>query len=161
MTGRAPRRPPRATLAVLAITLATSGCATAPPPPAGRPIASASASSGWAEGYYAAAVRAIGTRDYPAALEALQAAHAASPRDPRVLNAFGVVYDKLGRFDLSARYYDAALGLDASSSVIGANMSYSRVLRRAAERARRCPGPPSGDPGAAPAQQDRRPPCEV
>ena len=29
--------------------------------------------------------------------------------DIRVLNAFGVVYDKLGRFDLSARYYDEAM----------------------------------------------------
>ncbi|MGH6966479.1 MAG: hypothetical protein ACREE0_18515, partial [Phenylobacterium sp.] len=57
------------------------------------------------DGYYTGAVAAISRRDYAAALDLLQAARARNPRDVRVLNAFGVVYDKLGRFDLSARYY--------------------------------------------------------
>ena len=41
--------------------------------------------------------------NYGRALEYLQAAKAKDPRNVRALNALGVVYDKLGRFDLSAR----------------------------------------------------------
>src|SRR5215472_6144315 len=55
--------------------------------------------------YYSGAVRAIETRDYAQALEYLQTARSIAPEDVRVINAFGVVYDKLGRFDLSRRYY--------------------------------------------------------
>ncbi len=56
-------------------------------------------------GYYESAVNAINGRHYALALDYLQAARAAKADDVRVLTAFGVVYDKLGRFDLSARYY--------------------------------------------------------
>ena len=50
------------------------------------------------DSYYASATAAIGRRDYAEALELLQAARErASPDDVRVLNAFGVIYDKLGR----------------------------------------------------------------
>ena len=59
-------------------------------------------------GYYENAVTAINARHYALALEYLQAARAQKPDDVRVLTAFGVVYDKLGRFDLSARYYAQA-----------------------------------------------------
>ena len=49
---------------------------------------------------YARAVKAIEERDYGLALEVLQLAKDARQDDPRVLSAMGVVYDKLGRFDL-------------------------------------------------------------
>ena len=50
--------------------------------------------------YYSGAVRAIEARDYAQALDYLQAGRGIAPADVRVINAFGVVYDKLGRFDL-------------------------------------------------------------
>ncbi|HEY3811664.1 MAG TPA: LytR C-terminal domain-containing protein [Caulobacteraceae bacterium] len=81
------------------------------------------------DGLYADAVKAIDRRDYGNALELLQAARDRTPEDVRVLNAFGVVYDKLGRFDLSGRYYAQAAALDPGSSIVANNESYSRVLQ--------------------------------
>ncbi|MBN9590181.1 MAG: hypothetical protein BGN85_11400 [Alphaproteobacteria bacterium 64-11] len=78
--------------------------------------------------YYQGAVKAILRRDYATALDYLQAARAADPQDVPTLNAFGVVYDKLGRFDLSRRYYAQAVARDPSSRVVAANMVYSRML---------------------------------
>jgi hypothetical protein len=101
-----------------------------------RPILRASSTPGLREdGYYASAKTAIGRRDYGRALDLLQAARALKPDDVRVLNAFGVVYDKLGRFDLSARYYAEALALDPGSPVLANNMAWSVVLRGRSEPA--------------------------
>lgn len=153
-------------LATLVAALAAAACATEPRAVArfdlSAVITSAKTPSGRSEAYYAAAVQAIGRRDYPAALETLQAANAATPGDLRVLNAFGVVYDKLGRFDVSARYYAAALALDPTSRVVRANMAYSHELGRKAgmsfeDRAGRAPG----DCHIRRADQDGRPACEV
>ena len=84
-------------------------------------------------GYYASAVAAIDRRDYAKSLDLLQAARTRTPGDVKVLNAFGVVYDKLGRFDLSARYYAQAKTLDAASPILAANLAYSAELRQRAE----------------------------
>jgi len=78
---------------------------------------------------YADAVRAIDQRDYGAALDLLQAARDRRADDVRVLNAFGVVYDKLGRFDLSSRYYAQAQALDPGSPIIRQNLAYSALLQ--------------------------------
>jgi len=78
---------------------------------------------------YASAAHAIEVRDYSAALDYLQAARERKADDVRVLNAFGVVYDKLGRFDLSARYYAQAQALDPSSPIIAQNLAYSALLQ--------------------------------
>ena len=80
-------------------------------------------------GYYERAVTAINDRRYALALEYLQAARNQKADDVRVLTAFGVIYDKLGRFDLSARYYGQAAALDPKSRVIAADMDYSRRLQ--------------------------------
>jgi hypothetical protein len=53
------------------------------------------------------------------------------PDDPRVLSAMGVVYDKLGRFDLSGRYYDAAEKADPGSKVVAIDRRYSEYLQQA------------------------------
>lgn len=82
-----------------------------------------------ADSYYEAARSAIDRRDYATALELLQAARARNDHDIRVLNAFGVVYDKLGRFDLSARYYAQAKAIDAQSPIVNANLAYSDLLQ--------------------------------
>jgi hypothetical protein len=80
-------------------------------------------------GYYESAVNAINGRHYALALDYLQAARAAKPDDVRVLTAFGVVYDKLGRFDLSARYYAQAATLDPKSTIITQDLDYSHRLQ--------------------------------
>ena len=79
---------------------------------------------------YAHAVTALEQRDYGLALDVLQMARETRPDDPRVLSAMGVVYDKLGRFDLSARYYDLAEKADPGSKVVAADRAYSQLLRR-------------------------------
>jgi tetratricopeptide (TPR) repeat protein len=79
--------------------------------------------------YYSAAVRAIEARDYAQALDYLQTARAIAAEDVRVINAFGVVYDKLGRFDLSRRYYAQAKALDPTSKVVDNNLAYSERLQ--------------------------------
>jgi tetratricopeptide (TPR) repeat protein len=82
---------------------------------------------------YADAIKAIEHRDYASALDLLQLARARRSDDPRVLTAMGVIYDKLGRFDLSARYYDLAEAADPGSRVVAIDRLYSQRLQRAAE----------------------------
>lgn len=78
---------------------------------------------------YANAVAAIDRRDYARALELLQIARQQNAGDVRVLNAMGVIYDKLGRFDLSGRYYAEAAKVDPNSPIVQANLAYSRRLQ--------------------------------
>lgn len=78
---------------------------------------------------YQDAKRAIEARDYASALDLLQLAKQRSPNDSRVLNALGVLYDKLGRFDLSSRYYKQALAAHPDSPAVLANMQYSQKLQ--------------------------------
>jgi hypothetical protein len=86
---------------------------------------------------YHKAVAALSARDYGGALDFLQQARQYRADDPRVFNALGVVYDKLGRFDLSARYYAQAQGLDPGSEIVRSNLRYSQLLQhsRAGEAA--------------------------
>jgi tetratricopeptide (TPR) repeat protein len=86
------------------------------------------------ENTYRSAAKAIDDRDYALALEYLQAARERQPHDVRVLNAFGVVYDKLGRFDLSARYYAQARAVEPHSTIVLANIAYSRALQGLTKR---------------------------
>jgi hypothetical protein len=79
--------------------------------------------------FYGDAVAAINRRDYARALDLLQTARAHAPQDARVLNAFGVVYDKLGRFDLSQRYYAEAQTADPASRIVAENLAYSKALQ--------------------------------
>lgn len=79
---------------------------------------------------YDNATRAIRARDYGKALDLLQLARQSAPDDARVLNALGVVYDKLGRFELSARYYQLASAADPASPIVASNIRYSAYLRR-------------------------------
>jgi hypothetical protein len=121
----------RATILLLALLAAAGGC-TMISPPAIDPVLSQPAtdiSRPEEDGYYRSAVTAIDVRNYARALDFLQAARQRRPDSVPVLNAFGVVYDKLGRFDLSARYYAQARALDPNSPVIQANMAYSAALQ--------------------------------
>ncbi len=80
---------------------------------------------------YNHAVKAIEDRDYGLALDILQMAKESRPDDPRVLTAMGVVYDKLGRFDLSARYYTLAEQVDPGSKVVALDRAYSEQIQHA------------------------------
>jgi tetratricopeptide (TPR) repeat protein len=129
-------RPSIHRLTGLALILALAGC-VAPPRLAHwapiRPVSSADVHRFAPEdGYYASAKAAIGRRDYAQALELLQAARAMRRDDVRILNAFGVVYDKLGRFDLSERYYAQARALDPASTILANNIAYSQTLQTSA-----------------------------
>ena len=82
------------------------------------------------ERLYRSAVSAIEDRDYGLALERLHFARERSPQDVRVLNALGVTYDKLGRFDLSTRFYAEASAVAPDSPVVTANLAYSHLMQR-------------------------------
>lgn len=108
--------PDRADKPELAVRVAELPAAAAAPDPVAR--------------LYQAAVGAIEERDYGRSLELLQLARERAPNDARVLNALGVTYDKLGRFDLSARYYAEAAKAAPDSPVVAANMAYSQLIQR-------------------------------
>jgi hypothetical protein len=78
---------------------------------------------------YRSAVAAIDARDYGLALDRLQLARQQAPNDVRVLNAMAVVYDKLGRFDLSTRFYAEAEQVAPGSPIVEANLAYSKTLQ--------------------------------
>jgi len=80
---------------------------------------------------YADAVKAIDNRNYGEAIDLLTVARDAHPSDARVLTAMAVVYDKLGRFDLSDRYYAQADKADPGSRIVALDRRYSMILRGA------------------------------
>ncbi|MGE5502485.1 MAG: LytR C-terminal domain-containing protein [Ignavibacteriales bacterium] len=90
---------------------------------------SAVAQEGAADRAYRAAVAAIDARDYGLALDRLQLARQEAPNDVRVLNAMAVIYDKLGRFDLSTRFYAEAEQAAPGSPIVEANLAYSKTLQ--------------------------------
>ncbi len=126
-------RLPRASILALALLVGLGGCALMPHRTRMVQVRPAPATLGAQverdEGFYQDAAAAISRRDYARALELLQAARARKADDVRVLNAFAVVYDKLGRFDLSARYYVQAQALDPQSAVLRNNLAYSLALQ--------------------------------
>ena len=123
-------------LVFLPMALATGGLAACASMLGGeqvkiRPVDTLSAlSSTPQDSLYESAVGAINAREYARALDYLQAAKAKDPRNVKALNALGVVYDKLGRFDLSARYYAQAQAIEPHSPIVAENQGYSRILQR-------------------------------
>lgn len=81
------------------------------------------------DAYYASAKTSIVNGRYALAIEQLRAARERDPRDERVMNALGVAYDKLGRFDLSQRYYAEAAAIAPGSEFVRHNMAYSQRLQ--------------------------------
>jgi len=95
-----------------------------------RPVEHLSAATaGQHDPLYESAVTAINARDYARALDYLQELRARDPRNVKALNALGVVYDKLGRFDLSARYYGQAQAVEPGSRIVAQNLDYSKNLQ--------------------------------
>ncbi|MDB5460974.1 MAG: hypothetical protein JWO72_2715 [Caulobacteraceae bacterium] len=79
---------------------------------------------------YGQAVRAIRAGDFATALDLLQMARVRGGDPAATANAMGVVYDKLGRFDLSRRYYALAAQADPGSKIVEGNQQYSALLQR-------------------------------
>ena len=123
-------------LVFLPMTLATAGLAACASLMEGdtvkvRPVESKpTQASAQHDPLYESAVVAINERDYGRALDYLQAAKDKNPGNVKILNALGVVYDKLGRFDLSARYYAQASAIEPDSKIVAENRGYSQVLQR-------------------------------
>jgi hypothetical protein len=116
-------------IAVCVAGVTAAGCLATSRPVKVTEVRTPSAPASKIDLYYGGSVRAIEARDYAQALDYLQAARAIAPDDVRVINAFGVVYDKLGRFDLSRRYYAQAKALDPTSRVVENNLAYSERLQ--------------------------------
>ncbi|OJU09367.1 MAG: hypothetical protein BGN86_08160 [Caulobacterales bacterium 68-7] len=150
-------------LATTAIAIGVSGCAWLPKRAKWvdiRPIQMGVVGRS-SDGLYASAKTSIAEGRYADAIEQLRAARDRDPSDDRVLTALGVVYDKLGRFDLSTRYYAEAKALAPDSSILAQNMAYSRVLQGleapvALARLEAEPAPPAPRaPAAVPAPSPR------
>lgn len=120
--------------------------------PVSTPAAMEPVGSGAAENrLYADAVKAIYARNYGQAIALLQLAREGKADDARVLTAMAVVYDKLGRFDLSDRYYAQAEKADPGSRIVAMDEKYSMILRGAAK---------ADEAGVALAQQTTTGPVE-
>ena len=61
---------------------------------------------------------------YDLALEELEKAAASDPHDPRLLNAMGKCYDKLGKYDRARDFYERILAADADNLPARNNLGY-------------------------------------
>lgn len=71
------------------------------------------------------------------ALELYRQVLARDPNAIDAMNGIAVCYDRLGQFDVSRAYYEAALGLDPQSAPLLNNYGYSLFLQGKLEEARR------------------------
>jgi hypothetical protein len=78
---------------------------------------------------YARGRDALMAGDLASALELFHSARRAGPDDVRVLNGLAVIYDRLGRYDLSANYYQSAQAIDPNSTIVQTNLALSTHMR--------------------------------
>lgn len=69
------------------------------------------------------------------ALEAFRKALRDDPQSVDALNGIAACYDRMGRFDLSRRHYEAALALDPTDARLYANLSTSLEMQGRSEEA--------------------------
>ncbi len=67
--------------------------------------------------------------DVTGALAAFRQAVLESPQSIDALNGLAVCYDRLGNYEMSRSYYDAALAVDAGSPLVLNNLGYSLYLQ--------------------------------
>ncbi|GGE11174.1 hypothetical protein GCM10011529_16920 [Polymorphobacter glacialis] len=67
--------------------------------------------------------------DVTSAMAAFRQALVDTPQSIDVLNALGVCYDRLGRYDLSRTYYDTALAIEPNAPLVLNNLGYSLYLQ--------------------------------
>lgn len=70
------------------------------------------------------------------AIDAFRRAARARPDSIDALNGLAVAYDRIGRYDLSRRYYEAALGREPTSAMLLHNFGYSLALQGKREEGR-------------------------
>lgn len=70
------------------------------------------------------------------AIDAFRQAVRAEPENIDALNGLAVAYDRIGRFDLSRRYYEQALGIAPGSAMLQHNFGYSLALQGKREEGR-------------------------
>jgi hypothetical protein len=63
------------------------------------------------------------------AIDAFRRASRVQPDSIDALNGLAVAYDRIGRYDLSRRYYEAALGREPTSAMLLHNFGYSLALQ--------------------------------
>jgi Flp pilus assembly protein TadD len=89
--------------------------------------------------------------DITGAMAAFREALLEAPQSVDTLNAIAVCYDRLGRYDVSRSYYDAALAIEPGSVLVLNNLGYSLYLqgdlRGAIPHLQQVAA--GGDPGAA------------
>lgn len=71
----------------------------------------------------------LASGDVTGAITAFRAALVETPQSLDALNGLAVAYDRLGRFDISRSYYDAALAIDPDSALVLNNLGYSLYLQ--------------------------------
>ncbi len=70
----------------------------------------------------------LATGDVTGAMAAFRQALVVAPQSIDALNGLGVCYDRMGRYDLSRSYYDAALAIDPAAAITLNNLGYSLFL---------------------------------
>jgi hypothetical protein len=70
------------------------------------------------------------------AIDSFRRASRVQPDSVDTLNGLAVAYDRIGRYDLSRRYYEAALGRDPNSAMLLHNFGYSLALQGKREEGR-------------------------
>src|SRR5687767_1972656 len=120
--------------ALIASVLAVSGCAADRPDAklAVRSIAGdhskllATTDAGRA---YGAGKRHLVEGATGLAIDAFRHAVRLDPKSIDALNGLAAAYDRIGRFDLSRRYYEQALGIEPNAQFILANLGYSLMMQ--------------------------------
>jgi hypothetical protein len=89
------------------------------------------------------------------AIDAFRKAIRSEPGSLDALNGLAVAYDRIGRFDLSRRYYEQALGIEPDSATILHNLGYSLTLQGKVQEGRElmARAASSGDPVVRPKAQ--------
>lgn len=87
------------------------------------------AAKGSASGLYEQGKRQLQAGHAALAIDSFRRASRAQPDSVDALNGLAVAYDRIGRYDLSRRYYEAALGRDPTSAMLLHNFGYSLALQ--------------------------------
>lgn len=122
---------------LLSAALGLSGCAGMVAP---SPVHRGDLGAGLEEGPTPAArhVRAVAAFDagqFGNAVDGFRQLLAHTPGDVAALNGLGASYDRLGRPDLAARYYERALAIEPASVQTLNNLGYSHLMNRRADLA--------------------------
>ncbi len=87
-------------------------------------------------GAYEAAKRHLANGELGIAIDAFRQILRGEPTSVAALNGLAVAYDRIGRFDLSRRYYEQALGFDPAAPEVLNNLGYSMLLQGRGQEAR-------------------------